>query len=98
MEGNVIAELGLQAWPEDKRLKLLEDLTDLAQKRAFIRIVDALDGSDAQEAERLSDDPDVLLAFLATKGDLATAIVEETERLKAELLAEASEEAPIPEA
>lgn len=93
---NIIARLGLQDLPEEKRLSLLEDLGVLVQKRVTIRLMEALPDEDVQEADRLSGDPEALLAFLSSKvADVGTIIEEETEKVKEEMLAAADEDAPL---
>jgi hypothetical protein len=89
----IIAALGLQELPEEQRAELLEQATDLVQKRVIIRLLDSLDEGAAKEAEGLSDRPEELLAFLAQRVPDINAVIEE-ETAKVRDLIIASAEAP----
>jgi hypothetical protein len=66
---NIIARLGLQNLPEEKRLRLLEKLTEIVLKRVTLRLIDDLPESDVSTVNALADKPDELIAFLASKVD-----------------------------
>ena len=91
LDNNIIAKLGLQDMPEEERLKLLDEMAELVQKRVMIRMMEALPEADVDEANRLASDPQKLLEFMASKVNVAEMLVEETERLKNELFLRASE-------
>ncbi len=74
---NIIARLGLQKLPEEKRLRLLEKLTDIVLKRVTLRLMDSLPDSDVPTVNALADKPDELVAFLASKVDNLGAIFDE---------------------
>lgn len=91
LDDNIIAKLGLQDMPEEQRLALLDQMAELVQKRAILRVMDSLPEEAIEEANRLADQPEQLLEFLGTKVDIGQLILEETERLKGELVAEIDE-------
>lgn len=91
LDDNIIAKLGLQEMSEEQRLALLDQMAELVQKRAILRVMDSLPEEAIEEANRLADQPEQLLEFLGTKVDIGQVILEETERLKGELVAEANE-------
>lgn len=93
-DDNIIGVLGLGTLPEAERVKLLDQMSDLIQKRVIIRVMEKLSDDDAKAAEQLSEKPDELAAFLSAKVPEMPAILdEEVRRLKNELAAEAAEEA-----
>jgi hypothetical protein len=92
---NIISLLGLEAWPTEKKLALLEKMNGVVMQRVMLRVLDRLEGSDAQEADRLADQPDALADFLTSKApDMSALITEEVEKLKADLVKGAKQKYP----
>jgi len=86
-DDNIIKLLGLEALPEERRVEMLNRMTELVQKRVILRLMENLTEADAAEAEKLADRPDELLAFMSAKsGNVADIIADETAKLKNELV------------
>ncbi len=83
---NIIALLGIEALPDEKKVALLDQMADLVLKRVMLDVMTQLDGADAKKAEDLSDDSDKLMAFLSERFDMPRLLSEETEKVKAELV------------
>lgn len=41
-EENIIKILGIESWPDEKKTALVEDVTELVQKRLMVRLLDSL--------------------------------------------------------
>lgn len=95
VEDNIIKMLGVRSLTEEKRVRLVEQMTDLVQKRVILRLMEMVTEQDAAEAVRISDDPEALMAFLGSKADLAEVVDQEVRRLKNELRLNAHEDAPL---
>ena len=54
LDQNIIAQLGLQDLPEEKRLALLDELAELVEKRVMIRLMEALPETDVPEADKIA--------------------------------------------
>ena len=91
LDENIIAKLGLQDMPEEQRLKLLNQMAELVEKRAMIRVMEALPEDDIEEANKLSNEPEKLMEFLGSKVNFGEIILDETEKLKNELFLQTSE-------
>ena len=91
LDENIIAKLGLQDMSEEQRLKLLDQMADLVQKRAMIQVMEALPEECVEEANKLSDNPEKLMEFLGSKVNFGEIILDETEKLKNELFLQTSE-------
>jgi hypothetical protein len=88
---NIIARLGLQNLSEEKRLELLEHMAQLVEKRVILRLMEAMSEEDAAAAEKLADQPEELLKFLASRvPDVSSVIAEETAALQNELILNAA--------
>ncbi len=95
---NIIKKLGLEDLPEEKRVELLDRMAQLVEKRVILRLMEALNESDAAEAEKLADKPEELLAFMASKvPDVGAVIAEETQKVQNEILLSAGAGAPSAE-
>jgi hypothetical protein len=93
--GNIISQLGLEAWSTEKKLALLEKMNGVIMQRVMLRILDRLEGPDAEEADRLADDAEALAEFLTSKAlDMTDLITEEVEKLKSELVKGAQQKFP----
>jgi len=86
---NLIAMLGVQALPEEKRVELLNMATELVEKRVFVRLIEGLSDADAAEAEKFADKPEEFIAFVASKGpSIETLVQEEVAKVRDELKAD----------
>ncbi len=93
LKENVIAQLGLQELPENKRAELLDQMAQLVERRVMLRLIDALSEDDVIAIAELEEKPEELLAYMATKvPDITAIIAEETEKVKAELADAAKDE------
>jgi hypothetical protein len=95
IDENIFHQLGLESLPDDRKAAMLDRLAELVEKRVILRLVESLSEEDSAEAEKLSESPDELLPFLASRagGDIAQIITQEAEALKNELLLDAQPEA-----
>ena len=85
-ESGLIRALGLDALPDGEKQAILDQATDIVQKRLMLRLLDALTDDDAREAERLADDQPALLAFMVSKvPDMPAMVQEEIEKVRVEL-------------
>lgn len=77
--------------PAERRVAMLDKMTELVQKRVILRLVESLSSEDAAAAEKLADQPEKLLGFLMAKGNsMGDMLAEEVERVKAEMIASVS--------
>ena len=91
LDENIIAKLGLKDMSEEQRLKLLDQMAQLVEKRAMVRVMEELPEENVEEANKLSEDPEKLMEFLGSKVNFGEIILNETEKLKNELFLQASE-------
>lgn len=83
---NIIAMLGLQDLPEEKRLALLEKMTDLIQKRLVLRLAETLTEADAKEAEKMANEPEKMFAWMIDRvPNFQQMLKEEIKKVKDEL-------------
>jgi hypothetical protein len=93
LKENIIAQLGLQELPEDKRAELLDQMAQLVERRVMLRLIDQLSEDDVAAIAELEERPEELLAFMAKKvPDISVLISEEAEKVKAEARDVAAEE------
>ena len=98
LKQNIIAQLGLQDLPEDKRFELLEQMTMLIEKRIMLRLMEELSEEDVTKVEELADKEKELVAFMANKvPNLALVIEQETQKVKSEMMLAGHEDAPMKE-
>lgn len=86
---HIISALNLDSLPQEKQKQLMEKMTDVAEGRILLRVVESLDDTKKQELNTILDqeDQDALQAFFeANVPDILTIIDEETKKLQAELL------------
>ncbi|NQV00877.1 MAG: hypothetical protein HQ537_02035 [Parcubacteria group bacterium] len=69
LQKNIISLLGLESLPEEKKIQLLEKLTDLVFKRTIIKVMELLSEADQEELGKLIDagDSEKTNAFIAEK-------------------------------
>ena len=94
LQKNLINILKLEAWPEEKRVALLNGASELIQKRLMLRMTEKLSQEELDEVSALMETPERMMELLAQKSglDILAAIQEETDKL-AEELRPATEEA-----
>lgn len=93
LKQNVVAQLGLQELPEDKRMELLDQMAQLVERRVMLRLIDQLSEDDIAAIAELEEKPSELLAFMAKSvPDITAIIAEEAEKVKAEAVQAAAEE------
>ncbi len=89
---NIIAALGLQSLPLEKKQEVLNKLVELVQKRIMLRVMDGLSKEDGEKMAELEKNPMAMLAFIAEKFPNFEEIVkEEVEKVKEEALAAAEQ-------
>lgn len=88
-QGSIIDLLGLQDLPEEKKLAMLEKLSDVVGMRAVERARDRLLPSEADEFMALIETkPDEAMAWLSQKGiSFEEMLMEEVAKVKEELVA-----------
>lgn len=74
---NIITTLGLQDMPDDEKVKLVDRILDVVQKRIMLRLTELLATEDDAMVSQLANDPQRLFAFLQTKVPNFNAILEE---------------------
>lgn len=69
LQKNIISLLGLEALSQEKKIQLLEKVTDLVFKRTMVKVMEALSEKDQTELEKLIDagDSDKTSEFVAEK-------------------------------
>jgi hypothetical protein len=88
---NIIARLGLQKLPEEKRIKVLRQMTDIILQRVMLRLMENLPADEINEANALADKPEELIAFLSGKvEDFYGLLSSEINAVKNELVLEAA--------
>lgn len=87
-EQNIINILGIEALPDERKIAIIERVSELVQKRLFVRLLDFLNASDKEELTRFLDSGDQkgLGDFLQEKvPNFADWIEEEVRKIKKEL-------------
>jgi hypothetical protein len=85
---SIINILGIQSLPDERKVEILEQASDLIQKRILVRVMESLDDSKRKEFETLLESPEQtkLDEFLATNvPDFTVWMMEEVNRLKQEM-------------
>lgn len=85
---NIINILGIQSLPDEKKVKLLEQISELVEKRLFLRLLNALPDQKKKEFENLLDteNQDAVNIFLEKNApDVPQWLNEELHRIKEEL-------------
>ncbi len=69
LQKNIISLLGLEALSQEKKIQLLEKITDLVFKRTMVKVMGELSEEDQAELEKLIDtgDSDKTNNFVAEK-------------------------------
>ncbi len=90
---NILTVLGLQDLPEERKMALLEKITDLVLQRVIFRILQDLKEEDKAAADKVfsSGTDTEKLAFLQSKTNFAQVVYEELIKVKEELTRDAEE-------
>jgi Mg/Co/Ni transporter MgtE len=86
---HILSAFNLDSLPEEQRVVLLEQMTEVAEQRILLRILSGLSDEQKQTFESLMDNGDqsaVQLFFEQHVPDVLGIIEEETTRLKQDLL------------
>ncbi len=62
MEANIIEALGLESLPDEQKIKMVEMMSTVVQKRLMLRIMDQLSETDKNEFEKILGGKDADLA------------------------------------
>ena len=79
LQANIIALLGLEALPQEKKIELLEKVTELVQKRILLRVAQPLSMDDRTKLLELAqkEDQQALEDFIIQKAPNMPQIIEE---------------------
>ncbi|MFH1838018.1 MAG: DUF5663 domain-containing protein [Candidatus Kuenenbacteria bacterium] len=89
LKQNLIKVLGIEDLPEERKLALIEKMTEVIQKRLLVRITEELKEEDKDEFIKISEEKNekALIVFLQTKiSNLDKIILEEIVKFKQELI------------
>ncbi len=85
---NIIAALGIESLPDDKKIEMIEKMSELVQKRIVLNILKQLDDDEKEKfVEATSNKQDEEVKEMLDKHgiDMLQVIQEETSNLKQEL-------------
>ena len=89
---NIIKGLGLEVLPEEKKVQMLEKMTELVQKRVMLRVMELLSNEQAEEMAAKESNPVEMLAYIAEKvPNFDSILQEEISVLREEVLGVAKE-------
>ena len=85
---NIVAALGLEALPEEKKAQLIDRMAELAEKRIILRLMEELPPKGHQEFEKVAKKGDqAKMKFLQEKfPNLAEIVQEEVVKVKKEVI------------
>lgn len=86
-DDNIFSVLGADALPPGQKNAMLEQMTDLIQKRVLLRLMESLTEADAAQIERLGDTAEAIISFMSKKTDMNKVLGEEVASLKIEMAA-----------
>lgn len=90
LEANIIEALGLEAMPDEQKIKMVEMMSTIVQKRLMLRIMDELSETDKDEFEKVlgGKDADLVAAeFIKNKVPSIDEIIqEEIIKIKQEMI------------
>ncbi|MAG44707.1 hypothetical protein CL633_02355 [bacterium] len=70
LKQNIIKELGLEKLPDERKIALLDKMSELIQKRLILRVLEILQEDDKKELEKIMEQksaPDKVGQFLQKK-------------------------------
>lgn len=86
---NIIKLLGIESLPDERKVALVNKISDLAQKRLLLRLLESLSAPDQEKLKSLLDggDQTALSQFLQDKApDMGAWAADEVLKLKNELV------------
>ncbi|MDP3727756.1 MAG: DUF5663 domain-containing protein [bacterium] len=84
---NIIQLLGLQALPDEEKVKLVERMAALVERRLIVRLANELGEEDTEKLEALGEGSEAAAAFLREKfSNLDAMALEEIENVKREAI------------
>ncbi len=67
LNANIIQLLGLEALPDDRKAAILDQTSDLIQRRIMLRVMDELKDEDKDKMLEIEKDSESLANFMADK-------------------------------
>lgn len=88
LQKNIISELNLEMLDDEKKVALLDKMSEVIQKRMTLKVLEKLSDSEQDEFEKIMDkEPDKVSDFLQTKiPEFTNMLQEEIVKLKAEMI------------
>jgi len=87
LNANIIKLLGIEALPEDRKAAILDQVSDLIQRRIMLRVMDTLSEEEKDKMLEIEKDSEAIAAFMADKvKNLEKIMEEEVLKVKQELL------------
>ncbi len=87
LEENIIKLLGLETLPDERKVALVEKMTELVQKRLSLRLMQELNNEDGEEMARIEKTPIAMMNFLSEKfPNLEEIVNEEIIKIKQEMM------------
>ena len=88
LQQNIISELGLTALDDDKKIALIDKMSEVVQKRLTLKVVEQLSEDDKKEFTKILDSsPEKVAEFLQkTFPDFLELVQQEVVQLKQELV------------
>ena len=91
---NIITLLGLEALPDERKAAILDQVSDLVQRRIMLRAMDSLKAEDKDRIIEIEKNPELVASFLAEKvPNLEKITEEEIIKVKKELFESLPKEA-----
>jgi len=88
LQKNIISELNLEMLDDEKKVALLDKMSEVIQKRMTLKVLEKLSDSEQDEFEKIMDkEPDKVSDFLQTKiPEFTNMLQEEIIKLKSEMI------------
>ncbi|MFZ5364931.1 MAG: hypothetical protein ACOZBH_01875 [Patescibacteria group bacterium] len=87
LNANIINLLGIEALPQDRQVSILDQVSDLVQRRIVLRVMDSLKDEQKEKMAALENDYEALAEYLAKNiPGLEKITQEEIIKVKTELL------------
>lgn len=89
---NVIELLGLQSLPAEKKMAMIQKMSELVQKRVIMKIMENLSTEDGEKIAAMENNPQEMLAYIAEKfPNFEELVKQEVNKLKEEVLTAAEQ-------
>jgi hypothetical protein len=89
---DILEEMGVDTLSEDKKIILIEKMSDIVQKRLTIRLVEEMGEEQKDDFEKIADSPDKVADFLQESFPNFMGILqEEVAKVKKEMIEEFGE-------